>query len=219
MADDLEWRKPAALGALLKGDLKNFLVAATPGGIERQEAEGQRDLVNAEVTRLPREVVVPPQRGPRLENVYAQSGIEVIGDYDDLFVNVKLPAGWKLVATEHPMHSRLLDERGRERAAVFYKAAFYERRAIIAFGPRFVVKVEPEDAYRTDASLAERDEMKEYGRVYEGELVIFATAGVLPLPGEDWQGGDARRKTWQAECANWLAGHGYADYSDPFKYW
>jgi len=31
--------------ALAKGDIGNFLVAATPGGIEAQEARGQRDLV------------------------------------------------------------------------------------------------------------------------------------------------------------------------------
>ena len=36
---------PAAIRALAEGDIENFFVAATPGGIEAQEARGQRAFV------------------------------------------------------------------------------------------------------------------------------------------------------------------------------
>lgn len=44
-------------------------------------------------------------------------------------LNVELPDGWKKVGTNHDMHSDLVDETGKVRASIFYKAAFYDRRA------------------------------------------------------------------------------------------
>lgn len=123
---------PAALSAIARGDLANALVASTPGGIERQEAQGQRDLVAS--SRLPKEI-----RGATREEITAATGIVFGADADDLFVNVTLPPGWKLQATEHNMHSDLLDDQGRKRAGVFYKAAFYDRRADIHFNRRYRV--------------------------------------------------------------------------------
>jgi len=63
---------------------------------------------------------------------------------DELFVNSTLPEGWSKGATEHDMHSSVLDERGIERVGVFYKAAFYDRRAscyVANVGHRFATKV------------------------------------------------------------------------------
>lgn len=98
------------------------LVTALPGGIERQEAAGQRQLVAD--SALPSEGLL---------EVAAQLGITVIGPRtgDSIFSDVTLPAGWKLQATEHPMWSSLIDETGHRRADIFYKAAFYDRRAFI----------------------------------------------------------------------------------------
>jgi len=42
----------AALRALAEGDDENFVVAATPGGIEAQEAQGQRDFVASDTLPL-----------------------------------------------------------------------------------------------------------------------------------------------------------------------
>ena len=50
-------------------------------------------------------------------------------DGDDLFRHCDLPAGWTKAATDHAMWSTVLDERGVDRVSVFYKAAFYDRRA------------------------------------------------------------------------------------------
>ena len=48
---------------------------------------------------------------------------------DDLFVNCTLPAGWTRKSLSDPRGSVVLDERGIERVSVFYKAAFYDRKA------------------------------------------------------------------------------------------
>ena len=40
-----------------------------------------------------------------------------------------MPQGWTRRATDHDMHSEILDEAGKIRISVFYKAAFYDRRA------------------------------------------------------------------------------------------
>lgn len=112
---------PAALAALAKGDLDNFAVAATPGGIEAQEAAGQAMLCAS--AQLPKEL-----HGCTRESLEAL-GFKFGNDVDELFVTCTLPPGWKKQATDHSMHSDLLDDQGRKRAGIFYKAAFYDRRA------------------------------------------------------------------------------------------
>jgi hypothetical protein len=117
----------AAFYAALRGDLPNALIASTEGGIEAQEARGQRDFVEAETL---------PKDG--LDDAICEAlGISVIGDYDDLFYRVSLPVGWSKRATDHSMHSELLDDKGRKRAGIFYKAAFYDRAAHIGFVSRY----------------------------------------------------------------------------------
>lgn len=110
----------AALTALLRGETENFITAATPGGILAQEAQGQRDFVASETL---------PIDCPRAE-------LEALGfvfgePVDDLFVVVQFPTGWQKVATEHSMWSDLFDGEGKLRASIFYKAAFYDRRAFM----------------------------------------------------------------------------------------
>lgn len=53
MSDKLRMT-PAALSAFCKGDIDNFIRAATPGGIEKQEAQEQVSLVVATTPRLPK---------------------------------------------------------------------------------------------------------------------------------------------------------------------
>jgi hypothetical protein len=51
--------------------------------------------------------------------------------------SVKLPEGWHIKATDHSMWSNLVDDKGRNRASIFYKAAFYDREAFLSFNRRF----------------------------------------------------------------------------------
>jgi hypothetical protein len=89
--------------------------------IEGQERDGQRQLVNSD--RL------PSQMGD-------QSAYEALGftfgepdERDPMFRPATLPPGWKREGSDHAMWSYLLDELGRKRVGIFYKAAFYDRSA------------------------------------------------------------------------------------------
>ncbi|MCP3805398.1 hypothetical protein NLX83_39640 [Allokutzneria sp. A3M-2-11 16] len=90
--------------------------------IEDMEATGQREFVASTV--LPTEVHGGPQ-------VLTDLGVSLgeIVDGDPLFRHVTLPDGWTRRATEHPMWSEIIDSNGHPRISVFYKAAFYDRRA------------------------------------------------------------------------------------------
>lgn len=115
---------PAALAAALSGDIQNVIAASTPGGIERQEAEGQRRFVSS--ATLPKQL-----RGTSREQLEKEWGVKFGTESDGLFVNIELPEGWKLERTDHSMWNSLLDDKGRERASIFYKAAFYDRDAFL----------------------------------------------------------------------------------------
>ena len=125
-----------ALIAALNGDLENAIAASTPGGIEAQERTGQIAFVANET--LP----IRCNYGTTREQIEAM-GVEYGDPVDDLFVAVKLPDGWAKVATDHAMWSKLVDEQGRERASIFYKAAFYDRGAFINISHRFSAGAAP----------------------------------------------------------------------------
>lgn len=127
-----------------------WLMGGNPNAIEAQEARGQKQLV--ESSQLPAKVNFP--RGTDVKKAYADMGIEVL-DFskgDDLFLDAKLPEGWKLESTDHSMWNRLVDDKGRERASIFYKAAFYDRDAFINFNHR----------YNSTSEYAEKEEGDKY---------------------------------------------------------
>jgi hypothetical protein len=62
---------------------------------------------------------------------------------DPLFRQATLPEGWTKRGTDHDMHSVIEDERGIARVGVFYKAAYYDRRAdmsLMNVGYRFATE-------------------------------------------------------------------------------
>ena len=125
---------PAALAALMMGELSNFEVALTPGGIEAQEAAGQAHMVAN--TLLPKASGIGDTEGETWKWLEKQ-GVEVLGDEDDLFYRVSLPEGWELRAnSDHDMWSTLYGAEGAEIAEIFYKAAFYDRSAFIRLTER-----------------------------------------------------------------------------------
>lgn len=99
--------------------------------IEQMEAQGQKELVQSDV--LPVDMSTEARRV--LEYAGLAFGEPVDGD--PLFLHAQLPAGWTRQGSKHALHSYLLDEQGRKRASVFYKAAFYDRRAHLAVFRRF----------------------------------------------------------------------------------
>ncbi len=95
------------------------------GMIERQEAQGQAQLVFDDT--LPTEGL--SKHKDRIEAAGGVIGTPVAGD--GMFTHVKLPAGWKKVATGHSMWTDLVDDKGAKVTGIFYKASFYDRKAFI----------------------------------------------------------------------------------------
>lgn len=89
--------------------------------IERQERDGQRQLVNSD--RLPADC---GDRAPWLALGFTLGEPD---SSDPLFMPATLPPGWQRQATGHSMGSVIVDTLGRERVSIFYKAAFYDRSA------------------------------------------------------------------------------------------
>ena len=102
-------RNPAAIAALAQGDMENFLVAATSGGIEAQEAAGQAELCQdsllANRARLPLEWDGEHRDPGRGKRALEERGVIFGEPTDEIFQRVILPDGWELKATEHSMWS------------------------------------------------------------------------------------------------------------------
>ena len=149
-----------------------WLFGRNPGAIEAQEEDGQRDLANAQ--ELPRKLSM----GGDTTVLYERIGIKVVGGIDPLFVRTQLPNGWKIIPTEHSMWSKLVDNLGRERASIFYKAAFYDRDAHISFRTRFKVDLVAysEETRQLFSDTYERiNHTPIFGKVLDGDKVIFET--------------------------------------------
>jgi len=214
--------KPSTLEALLNGDIENAIISATPGGIEAQEAAGQ--------CWLNENSLLPKDGGLNGNNTWSdleRLGFKRTGDYDDLFYNVEFPTGWKLVPTEHSMHSNLVDERGRIRGRVFYKAAFYDRRASVTLNKRYVATLRPEcgygDNYKDDAPARGYVFDTSTGDGLDQNTIIYQTEGRVYLPDANTDGVARYRYRVLSNglskmAADWLDEH-YPEHANPVAYW
>lgn len=102
-----------------------FLAEAMAGGpdapIKRQERDGQRQLVNSEM--------LPTDHGDDTPWLALGFTFGSPDKNDPLFQPATLPEGWHREGGNHAMWSYLLDQHGRQRVGIFYKAAFYDRSA------------------------------------------------------------------------------------------
>lgn len=143
---------PAALLALLSGDNANFLAASTPGGIEAQEKRGQIEQSSRET--LPIDGTIRSRYGEPRREMWEKLGFVFGNEVEEIFVEAKFPAGWKKKPTDHSMWSDIVDDKGRCRGALFYKAAFYDRNGHVNLVTRFNVGQsydDPKEAYVEDA--------------------------------------------------------------------
>lgn len=90
--------------------------------IERQESQGQRELLTSE--DLPTDTNGTDRDFLALGFVFGEPRED-----DPLFRPATLPHGWRREGGDHAMWSHLIDEKSRRRVAIFYKASFYDRRA------------------------------------------------------------------------------------------
>lgn len=106
-----------------EGRLATMIVMGQDPFVKGQEAEGQREFVNSST--------LPTEMSPPDKKTLKTAGVKFLGpvEGDPLFQYVELPSVWQCRSTESGMHSELVDEKGEVRAVIFYKAAFYDRRA------------------------------------------------------------------------------------------
>jgi len=181
---------PAALRALVSGEIENFVAAATPGGIEAQEKQGQTDFAGQQTL---------PKKSPRLD-------LEALGfvfgeDADDIFVNVTFPVGWSKRPTAHSMWSDLLDDKGRERGNIFYKAAFYDRSAHMYLVTRF--------SYKTGYLPNEAVEIQVLDRA--NNEVVWCS--------ESCESGNYDKRDGLVEQARVWLQENHSDWQSPAAYW
>lgn len=169
------------------------------GLIELMERAGQAELVESEV--------LPTQVSPTNRDLMVSWGLE-FGDPvegDPLFTQVKLPQGWSKRKTDHDMWSEVLDDKGRPRIRVFYKAAYYDRRAYMSANCRFSVSAYGEIDGQPDLARGEV-------RDADGSIV-FATETVTAFAG-DYQ---TRDRLGQM-AKDWLNEH-YPQWESEGAYW
>lgn len=206
----------AARLALKYGDIENAMVALAPGGIEAQEAQGQRDFVAN--STLP--IKCNDCKREELEGM----GIVFGENADNLFVHVQLPGGWRKERTDHSMWSDLLDARGRKRASIFYKAAFYDQDAFISTTRRYSVSTRPIGGWTRDR----RGEQWESVVLDCDGAVLWSLYKLRPEPVYSSATGEGNRASWllwrrekdalSKLATGWLDKN-YPDWQSVLAYW
>lgn len=194
------------------------------------EARGQRELVESQ--SLPSATSFGDSVNPETDKPFIEIGIKFDTPFNDdpLFRPTTLPEGWTKAATGHDMWSHVLDERGRKRIAVFYKAAFYDRAARMSLMNRFVVSTQSSLRYDTE-NLREWDKLPP--KDGDEDSIVIDRGAVPPVErfrqsvpprasaGEDHEAQIAlyglRDKANEA-CNAWLV-ENYPDYLSPVAYW
>ena len=199
-----EKRKPRNTSNEAKENPLSVLAMALGKGtskmIEDQEASGQRDFVSS--TTLPTEFMSDNGK-TALEKAGVVFGDVVEGD--PLFQYVVLPEGWKKRTTDHSVHSVLVDDKGRNRASIFYKAAFYDRKASISLRRRYTYTQGYERLGKESVYVA---------LVKDGDIVIHQTEPIPKPADKEWLARESSDKL----AIDWLDQH-YPDWKDASAYW
>lgn len=185
------------------GMILDMLSEKSPGdAIYAQEAAGQRSFTTSDT--------LPTRMGEDDRRVLEQAGVifddQVRGD--EMFTYVTLPAGWKKVLTSHSMWSDLADDKGRKRASMFYKAAFYDRDAFLRVNHRYGISMDY--AYEESNSAIRFN-------VTDGDQVVFSSAAhrYVEKYSREWE---AAEQAASNEASTWL-NHHYPQWEDPSAYW
>jgi hypothetical protein len=187
--DDLD----LLMRALLTGDGSS--------AIEWQEKSGQQSFVGSDT--------LPTDMQDNAQLVLEAAGVKFLGivENDPMFQYVELPTGWKKEGTSHSMHSNLLDEKGRKRAGIFYKAAVYDRSAHLHVDRRF-----SHTNYHEDIPNGVRS------TVLDGDKVIWQSEIMTWAEDTDWSIKGEIRESVGAQAGVWLDTH-YPNWRDASAYW
>lgn len=182
-------------------------IAMALGGsnaIELQEASGQREL--AASAQLPTKGLNDP--------AFAMIKVHGQTEGDPLFSDVTLPDGWRKQRTDHSMWSDLLDEKGRKRAGIFYKAAFYDRGAHISPNRRYYSAKDYD--YKTASRFIVKDNAT-------GDVLFVSAESPDPFPQETISREESFRRSDlegpnKAAALDWINEH-FPNWNDASAYW
>lgn len=180
--------------------MRTMTAGSVSEGILSQEADGQKSFVQSET--------LPTDMQGDAKSVLEAAGVKFLGVVEDdpMFQYVELPNGWKKVGTGHSMWSDLLDDKGRKRASIFYKAAFYDRSAHIGVSRRYGMSI---DYTRLD------EEKVAVAMVTDGDEVIYTTDPIEFADDKDRY--DAQDKARELAVA-WL-NENYPKWESASAYW
>lgn len=187
------------------GFLAEGIVIGGGRAIIHQEEQGQRSFVGSDT--------LPTNMGRfsdyDTKAILEAAGVKFLGvvEGDPIFQYVELPQGWKKMPTDHSMWSKLVDNKGRERASIFYKAAFYDRSAHMSLSTRFGVQRDYDRQEKEGVAVAH---VTDCGKVVH-------TTEPIQLPADD------RKKYEVADQANrsaveWLDNN-HPDWRNAGAYW
>ena len=185
--------------------LANQLLGTT-NSIEQMEQRGAEEVA-AQRERLPTE---------QLDREQAEKiGIQVheVDAEDPIWTRITLPEGWRIQTTDHVMWTKLLDDKGRKRASIFYKAAFYDRHAHISFEERYVVAGYDVDCY-DPPDPCEKQRRRAIVRDTATNKIVFSTEWLDPEEPRNRKAEEAL----QEQARRWLDDN-YPDHEDPAAYW
>lgn len=176
-----------------------------PGAIENQEAQGQKQFINSDV--LP--VKIGPYSQYDEKEILESFGFKFLGivEGDEIFQNVGIPYGWKKEAMGHSMWSNLVDDKGRIRAGIFYKAAFYDRSAHMFLNKRYNIEVDYEKLQKGIVLCHAKDE----------EKIIFSTTEHTLRDFEKVVSHEIKDKHLKL-VEEWL-NKNYPNWQNPREYW
>jgi hypothetical protein len=185
------------------GFLASAMVMGGSEAIPHQEASGQRSFVGSDT--LPTDIGRHSDYDAKA--ILEAAGVKFLGpvEGDEMFQYVEFPQGWKKVATDHSMWSDLLDDKGRERASIFYKAAFYDRSAHMSLSCRFGVSFDYDRFDKENVGVA---------NVTDGGKVVHTTE---PIPANGEKRYDTSDKANKV-AVEWLDTN-HPDWRNPGAYW
>lgn len=196
--------------------LLGMLGGGTSSYIEGMEKEGQNQLAKS--------TTIPSRLMDCTEDQLRSLGFELgpkptKREEDQLFRPALLPKGWKIAPTDHSMWSDLIDNQGRVRGSIFYKAAFYDREAFMSLKVR-VYCTEDYDARNDGGTIRMHVIARMPGKV---EKVFHVIEHETKFPdhrearGSDhpyFRAVDETRK----RASEWLAAN-FPKHGDPLAYW
>ena len=153
--------------------------------------------------------------------LYEQMGIRIMSNLDKLFYSVELPEGWKIKETNSPLWNVVLDEKNRERIAVYCsKNQYTGTKTYSELVCRYSYLVCPFDDYKSDISQDERNVMAWYLYFTDcGEKIMKLQTMTAGLGCEFNLGESHLIPTTLNELGTDFLDKNYPDWRNPLTYW